>query len=145
MILVALYAWMLATWGGFIAQVGELPWYLFYVGLVLTVLGIAIRLWALFALGRNFSVVVSTSAEQSLIRSGPYRSVRHPSYTGILLLAAGFPLLVLSGFGLLVGVVAVPVALGYRIRVEEQALLARFGAAYEQYRATSWRLFPHLV
>ena len=144
-ILVALYAWMLSTWGGFIAQIGGLPWPLFYGGLVLAPVGIAIRLWALVVLGRNFSVVVSTSADQTLIRSGPYRSVRHPSYTGILLLALGFPLLLLSGFGLLAGAVAVPVALGYRIRVEEQALLARFGSAYEEYRATSWRLFPHLV
>jgi protein-S-isoprenylcysteine O-methyltransferase Ste14 len=141
-ILLAFYAWGFASFGGASLGWAELPWFGFYLGLVVGALGLGLRLWAISVLGRHFSVVVRTSAEQTLVRSGPYRRVRHPSYTGLLGIALGLPLVLLSGVGLVVALLLLPLVLGYRIQVEEVALQRRFGAAYEEYRRTSWRLVP---
>lgn len=144
-VLGSFYIWALVTWASLALTFGTLPWYAFYPGLVSAMVGIGVRFWALAVLGRHFSVVVVTSADQTLVRTGPYRRVRHPSYTGVLLITAGVAALLLSGPGLLVGFLVVAAAFGYRIHVEEAALLSRFGREYAEYRRTTWRLVPYLV
>jgi protein-S-isoprenylcysteine O-methyltransferase Ste14 len=121
-----------------------LPWYAYYAGILVMVVGVAVRLWAIATLGRFFSPVVRTTADQRIIRSGPYRVVRHPVYTGLLLMLLGITIAMLSGVGLFVGAVLLAIGLGYRIRVEETALIQRFGPEYNAYRRSTWRLFPYL-
>lgn len=145
LLLLGFYGWALASWGSFFVGITGLPWYAFYVGLALCATGIAVRLWSLETLGRNFSVLVRTSADQEMIRRGPYRLVRHPSYTAILLIVLGVPLVLLSALGFVVGLVLLSVGIAYRIRVEEAALVRRFGDSYERYRAISWYLFPYVI
>jgi len=58
-------------------------------GIVIFAAGEGVRVWAKVALGRYFTYTVQTSSDQPVITSGPYRFVRHPSYTGILLIASG--------------------------------------------------------
>jgi len=132
----------LATW---ILVVGILPWFVSLVGAAIMVIGITVRCWALSALGRHFSDRIRTTADQEIVRSGPYRLVRHPAYTGFLLIFLGFPLLILSGLGFLVLLALLASAVGYRIHIEEEALVARFGTPYEAYRKSTWRLIPYVV
>ena len=132
----------LVTW---YLGLGALPWYVLPLGLALMAIGLIVRGWALATLGRHFSVRVKTTADQEIIQAGPYRLVRHPAYTEFLLIFIGFPVVLLLGFGLIVSLVAFGAAVGYRIHIEEQALVARFGPSYEAYRRSTWRLIPYVV
>ena len=104
--------------------------------------GIALRWWSFRTLGRYFTFQVMTSADQPVITTGPYRYLRHPSYTGILLILAGIGL----GYGNLLSLVALIVLplLGFinRIRVEEAALSATLGDRYTTYATGRKRLVP---
>jgi protein-S-isoprenylcysteine O-methyltransferase Ste14 len=102
-----------------------------------------LAVWARRHLGANWSGPIAIKVDHRLIRSGPYRFVRHPIYTAMLGMFFGST--VVSGqvhalFGMALGVVA------YRrkIRMEEDALQIAFGAEYEDYRRHSWALFPGL-
>ena len=112
------------------------------LGTVLTLLGVGLRLWAIRTLGRLFTFEIGIRAEHRIIESGPYRWLRHPSYTGYLLLLAGMALLGRS-LGLWLGTVAP--AIGFlvkRIIDEERMLHRHFGAAYAAYSKKTWRLLP---
>jgi protein-S-isoprenylcysteine O-methyltransferase Ste14 len=106
--------------------------------------GIGLRWWSFRTLGRYFTFTVMTSANQPVITNGPYRFVRHPSYTGLLLIIAGI------GFNygnwLSLGSLAFFPLIGfiYRIHVEEAALAATLGDAYTRYAAGRKRLIPLL-
>lgn len=115
---------------------------LFIAGIAVMVLGLVLRAWSVIVLGRNFTVYVQVRAEQPVVDSGPYRLLRHPSYTGLLLVCFGIGL-ALGNWLALVVVVAVPtVAILTRIRVEERALLAGIGEPYRRFMATRKRLIP---
>jgi protein-S-isoprenylcysteine O-methyltransferase Ste14 len=113
-------------------------------GLVVTWSGLAIRVWAIAVLGRSFRTTVEVDREQAVIQTGPYGWVRHPSYTGLLLIAAGFGLA--TGYWLAIIVcIAVPLpALLWRIRVEEAELTRVLGDRYRAYQARTKRLVPRL-
>ncbi len=130
----------LASWsGGF---VGAAAWPLFIVGLVLMAAGLSIRQWAILSLGRFFTVDVRIHPNQTVVDRGPYRWVRHPSYSGLVLFFVGVGL-ALSNWASLVILAALPVAgLLVRIRSEERALLTSLGEDYRRYAATRRRLFP---
>jgi protein-S-isoprenylcysteine O-methyltransferase len=113
-------------------------------GALVALAGFALRLWAIRALGRFFTAEVRVVGDQTVVRDGPYAWLRHPSYTGALLVAAGQAVALQSATGvLLVAVLCVPAYL-YRIRVEEAALVDRLGAAYVDYRRTIPALLPGL-
>ncbi len=113
-------------------------------GLVVTWLGLAIRVWSIAVLGRSFRTTVEVDSQQAVIASGPYRWVRHPSYTGLLLIVAGFGLA--TGYWLALAVcLALPLpALLWRIRVEEAELTRVLGDRYRAYQAHTRRLVPGL-
>lgn len=112
------------------------------VGLVVFSSGEALRVWSRASLGRYFTYSVMTSPDQPVVTSGPYRYVRHPSYTGILMITLGAAVT----WGNWVGVAAIAVAtfaaLLYRIRIEERALLEDVGERYAEFSSTRKRLIP---
>ena len=114
----------------------------FGIGLAIGWAGIGLRWWSFRTLGRYFTFTVQTSADQPVITSGPYRFVRHPSYTGIMLALIG----VGSTYGnwLSAAVFAAVILVGFvnRIRVEEAALSATLGGAYTSYALGRKRLVP---
>ncbi|HUY09787.1 MAG TPA: isoprenylcysteine carboxylmethyltransferase family protein [Candidatus Dormibacteraeota bacterium] len=114
---------------------------LFTVGLELMAAGLALRRWAVAALGSAFTVTVGVQAHQELVARGPYRWVRHPSYTGTLLTLVGVGL-VCSNWMALAALLLPFGAYGYRIQVEEGALSARFGDAFRSYCQRTTRLMP---
>lgn len=123
---------------------GAGAWAAFAVGVLLLVAATAGRAWAVRTLGRWFTTTVRTDAEQPVIQEGPYRWVRHPSYTSMLLALAGIGL-ALGNWLAVVSFLVLPfLGLVVRIRVEERALLTRLGEAYAQYAENRRRLIPGL-
>jgi protein-S-isoprenylcysteine O-methyltransferase Ste14 len=104
--------------------------------------GTALRLWSFRTLGHYFTFTVQTSPDQQVVTTGPYRFVRHPAYTALLLAVAAVGLLIGNWLSLVVLVSAVTGALVYRITVEERALERDIGPAYREYAATHKRLVP---
>jgi protein-S-isoprenylcysteine O-methyltransferase len=146
LLLVAIYASVaLAVWLS-IRSVWPFPQTLraplFFGGCAAMALGIALRLWSVRTLARFFTIQVAIRDGHRLIRTGPYRLLRHPSYTGSLMTFLGFGCALGSGAALLA--VGVPVTLAFlrRIRVEERVLADAFPADYPDYARTTWRLLP---
>lgn len=117
---------------------------LFWLGLASMAGGLAFRWWSIRVLAQFFTVDVSIRDDHRIVRDGPYRWLRHPSYTGALATFCGFGLALGDRASLLV--VAVPVLLAFlhRIRVEEQALREAFPADYARYAQETKRLLPFL-
>jgi protein-S-isoprenylcysteine O-methyltransferase Ste14 len=114
----------------------------FGAGLAVMVSGLVLRGWSIKTLGDYFTFTVMVSSDQPVIKAGPYRALRHPGYTGILLACAGIGLASANWVGL-AGAVLVPlVLLLIRIRIEEHALLVTLGDRYRCYAAGHRRLVP---
>jgi protein-S-isoprenylcysteine O-methyltransferase Ste14 len=127
-------------------QIAILPSWTYYLGITLMLLGIVLRQWAMAVLGRYFSSILGTQKEQRVVDTGPYRFVRHPSYTGVLLLQIGIGLSLLSWGAVIVIFLLFGIAFGYRIRVEEKILISELGDSYISYmRRTKKRLIPFMV
>lgn len=127
------------------ARIHPFHFQVFLFGLVLMWAGMALRLWAVLTLGRFFRITVVVQDEHRLVEEGPYRILRHPSYTGALLTLTGIGLAMGNWLSLLVILLVVVTGYGYRIRVEERALKARFGESYDRFAAARWRLVPFLI
>jgi protein-S-isoprenylcysteine O-methyltransferase Ste14 len=114
----------------------------FWIGEALCVAGIGVRGWAIWTLGALFTPIVRTIPDQPVVVSGPYRFVRHPSYTGLLLFLAGVGFVLGDWVGLAAVVLGSTAGLLYRIRVEEAALIAAIGEPYRAFAASRRRLVP---
>jgi protein-S-isoprenylcysteine O-methyltransferase Ste14 len=115
-----------------------------WLAAAVAVLGLAVMLWARLALGRNWSGAVTLKEDHELIEHGPYRFVRHPIYTGLLLLALGTAMLHawLSEF---LFCAALLVALWFKLRAEERLLTRHFPEAYPRYRQRVRALIPFVL
>jgi len=117
------------------------PW-INAVGIAVTLLGLAWRWYSIIYLGRFFTVNVAIAKDHQLIDTGPYRRIRHPSYTGALLAFLGLGLCTQNWAALAVIVVGTTAAFVYRMRVEEAALTGAFGDRYRLYMQRTSRLIP---
>jgi protein-S-isoprenylcysteine O-methyltransferase Ste14 len=113
------------------------------IGLILGFVGYSIRIQATRTLGKYWSPVVKTLPEHKLITYGIYKHVRHPSYLGEILAYFMVPAFFHSLYGFLIRISLIPIIL-YRIKIEEQALLEKFGDEYKDYMKTSKRLIPYV-
>lgn len=112
------------------------------IGIAVLLAGILLRSYAIVHLGRFFTVNVAIADDHRVIDSGPYRWLRHPSYTGVLLISLGLGLCLANWVGLLIILLPTTATLLWRITVEERALHAGLGAAYAAYARRTWRLVP---
>jgi protein-S-isoprenylcysteine O-methyltransferase Ste14 len=112
-----------------------------WLGVVLFAIGCALRIWPVFVLGNRFSGLVAIQPGHTLVTSGVYRVIRHPSYLGMLVLLLGWALAFRSGVGVLLMALIVPVLLA-RIRSEEKLLRSQFGSEYDAYCSRTSRLIP---
>jgi protein-S-isoprenylcysteine O-methyltransferase len=115
------------------------------VALAFLVGGMAFRWWAVITLGRFFTVDVATYADHALVDHGPFRWVRHPSYTGLLSAFFGVGVAMGSWLSVLALMPPIVFALAYRMRVEEAALRAALGSDYDAYCARTKRILPGIV
>jgi protein-S-isoprenylcysteine O-methyltransferase Ste14 len=116
----------------------------FALGALLGWLGLLLRWSSFVSLGRYFTVVLQTSEDQPVVQRGPYRFLRHPSYTGLLLVFLGIGLMVGNWVSIVGAFGLVLVALLYRIRIEERALTVALGDRYREFAASRARLIPHV-
>jgi len=112
------------------------------IGLSLLIIGILIRGNAIRGLGKYFTGIVQIKDDHILIRTGPYKYVRHPAYTGALLAHLGLGLSFSNWFALGFSTIPFMAVAIYRMQVEERALQEAFGSEYVAYSQTSKRLIP---
>jgi len=117
-------------------------WATVVAGLTIAATGIAFRIWAILTLGRLFTFVVTIQEGHRVVDSGPYRILRHPSYTGALLAFLGMGIALDNWLAIATIVVLPLVAVLVRIRYEESRLAKNLGAEYAEYAARTRRLVP---
>ena len=113
------------------------------LGVAITLAGIGVAIWARSYLGRNWSSAVTVKVGHELVRSGPYRFVRHPIYSGLLLALVGTALVrgTVCGF---VALALVYAAWKIKSSLEERMMIATFGAEYLEYARTTGAILPRL-
>jgi protein-S-isoprenylcysteine O-methyltransferase Ste14 len=122
-----------------------LPRASFYIGVAMMLLGMAFRFWAVATLRSFFSYTVQIKEGHHVIESGPYRFVRHPAYTGSLLTIVGVGFALQSWGAVLLIAIVFLAAFGYRMRVEERALVDSLGEEYLSYARRVKRIIPFVV
>ncbi len=115
-----------------------------FAGVMLFVAGLLLRWWAIITLGRFFTVDVTIERDHELVERGPFRMVRHPSYTGVLLAFVGFALSLGNWVALLVILLPIGVAFIHRMNVEEDALSGALAPQYTDYMRRTKRLVPFI-
>jgi protein-S-isoprenylcysteine O-methyltransferase Ste14 len=127
------------------AGIAMLPSWFFYPGIIVMILGIIFRQWSIAVLGRFFSGTVSTQEGQKVVENGPYKYIRHPSYTGALLILIGIGLALQSWGAVVTLVFLFSLAYGYRIHIEEKVLIKELGDPYVEYKKRTKRIIPYII
>ncbi len=138
----------LATFVAFRERDFAIPWHrtgLFVSGIILMLVGVAFRWYAIRVLGRYFSVLVAIQPGQTVVEAGPYRWLRHPSYSGAFLTLFGLGLVCGNWLSVLALMLVPGIGYGYRIAVEEKMLLAELGDPYRQYMKRTKRIIPFVI
>lgn len=143
-------------WGGYLVMFSQAPFFgpllrhflprrlpLEIAGVTLAWVGSPLIIWARVCLGRYWSGVVALKQDHKLIQTGPYRVIRHPLYTGILLAAMGWCLAVPTWSSLL-GALSLAMCFVRRAHKEDVLLATEFGEEFEAYRQRTGRLTPRL-
>jgi protein-S-isoprenylcysteine O-methyltransferase Ste14 len=126
------------------SRLGALPGWVFYPGEVLFAVGAALTGWSYAILGRHVSPHVEVLPDHWVIKSGPYRYIRHPGYLGQIVTLLGFGLAVQSWLAELTTLVIVVGLFGYRIRIEEEFLISELGGSYVDYMKGTKRIIPFI-
>lgn len=117
-------------------------WWPPLAGLGVLAAGIALRIWSVRTLGRFFRYTIVVDSDHRVVEDGPYRLIRHPSYTGLLLATLGLGIAL--GNWLAIAACLLPPLVGFSIRLlhEEQVLAAQLGDPYRSYMRRTRRLIP---
>lgn len=118
------------------------PPLVFWTGIVLMLAGAAFRWYSIKVLGRFFTRSVATRAGQYVVDTGPYRLIRHPSYTGAMVTILGLGLAMTNWLSLALVMLGTLIGYEYRVRVEERALCDGIGGAYREYMLRTKRFVP---
>jgi protein-S-isoprenylcysteine O-methyltransferase Ste14 len=112
-----------------------------WIGVAVFAIGGLLRLWPVFVLGNRFSGLVAIQPGHTLVTTGIYSVIRHPSYLGLIVNALGWALAFRSTIGELITLLMF-IPLVARMNAEEALLRSQFGAEYESYMARTSRLIP---
>jgi protein-S-isoprenylcysteine O-methyltransferase Ste14 len=115
-----------------------------WAGVAITALGFALTIWSRFLLGSNWSSTVAIKVAHELIRTGPYRWVRHPIYSGKILAMVGTAI-ALDRWRGVAAVVLIWIAFAIKRRMEEQFMRQTFGEQYAEYSKATGAIFPLLL
>jgi protein-S-isoprenylcysteine O-methyltransferase Ste14 len=118
------------------------PEFVFTLGILLMVLGVVFRWYAIQILGKYFTFQISTQREQIVVQKGPYRFIRHPSYTGTLITMFGLGLAFTNWSSLVCLLIAGLIGYSYRAHVEEAVLISELGDPYKEYMQRTKRFIP---
>jgi protein-S-isoprenylcysteine O-methyltransferase Ste14 len=114
------------------------------IGLAIAFIGLAIAFWARYLLGANWSATVQQKSEHTLITAGPYKFVRHPIYSGLLLMFSGHALIV-GDWRAIIAVLIVFVSFWFKLRKEERLMQTLFGEQYIRYLNVTKALVPGIL
>ena len=114
------------------------------LGVGCIVFGGGLRYWAIRTLGKFFTASVAVVSSQKIIDRGPYRYLRHPSYTGGVLTVAGTPLVLQNTYTLYLTLILILIVYAFRIRAEEKLMIKTFGEHYRSYQKHTWQLIPYI-
>lgn len=117
----------------------------FYIGFLVVAIGLGFAIWARRVLGRNWSGIVTVKQDHELVQEGPYRWVRHPIYTGLLVAFAGTAIARGGEWRGLLAVAIVFAALWRKLKLEERWMIETFGDAYLRYREKVRALIPFVL
>ncbi len=134
-----------ANWLARVATWATASWHpalIFGLGVALVVIGVAFRWYAIHILGKYFSVRLAVQPNQTVMKDGPYRWIRHPSYTGSLITMLGLGLAFTNWLCLVSVPLIVLVGYSYRASVEEGMLIAGLGDSYREYMQHTKRFIP---
>jgi protein-S-isoprenylcysteine O-methyltransferase len=112
------------------------------VSLVIMTLGLLLRTWSIYSLGKYFTMHLAIHKEHKIICTGPYRYLRHPSYVGAFLTYLGTTIFFHSWFSLIVALIILPIAWLRRMHYEERLLTNEFGEEYTTYCQTAKKVIP---
>jgi len=142
-IIISIIIVIIFTRTGF-ANIAALPSWVFTLGIIFMILGIIIRQWSIAVLGRFFSPKIGVQKDQKVVDNGPYKLIRHPSYTGHLLILTGIGLAYQSSIAVIIILLVFGVVIGYRIHVEEKMLITALGNNYVEYMKRTKKLIPYV-
>jgi protein-S-isoprenylcysteine O-methyltransferase len=123
-------------------QIGVMADLIGWIGIVVMLCGITLRMWATQTLGRFYTRTLRVSDIQRVVQDGPYKNLRHPGYLGVILLWVGAGLATVNLIVAALVTFIIIAAYRYRINAEEHMLLASFGEQYAAYAEHTWRLLP---
>jgi protein-S-isoprenylcysteine O-methyltransferase Ste14 len=135
-------AFAVAAWSNFVLVRHQKMW--FWLGIGFLLLGSALRRHCFKMLGSYFTANVKVADDQTVIKEGAYRWVRHPSYTGGMLMYLGTGLALTNWLSVLVIVILGGLGYAYRVRVEERALASALGQSYREYMQRTKRFVPFI-
>jgi protein-S-isoprenylcysteine O-methyltransferase Ste14 len=115
---------------------------IFWIGFAFQIIGFFLRYWSIYTLGKYFRTTIEIEKGQKVIEKGPYKYIRHPSYSGIILFCFGYGLVSLNWISIIIAVLLPAIALLYRIHNEESILVNEIGKVYEDYMKRTKRLIP---
>jgi protein-S-isoprenylcysteine O-methyltransferase Ste14 len=115
-----------------------------WVGIVVMLSGLALRVWANRILGQFYTSTLRVTDRQRIVQQGPYKILRHPGYSGMLLMWGGAGLASANWIATAVIILMMVSSYRYRIISEEAMLLAKFGEEYQAYSARTWKLLPFI-
>lgn len=118
---------------------------LFVAGVLMILFGSLLRRYCFRTLGQYFTGDVKARADQPVISSGPYRLVRHPSYTAGMMMFIGIGLALGSWLSLAILTIATVATYSYRVMIEERTLVDAIGEPYRSYMKTRKRFIPYVV
>jgi len=127
------------------AGVMILPLWVFYAGIGMMVIGLLLREWAVVTLREFFSYTVRVREDHSVVQTGPYTLVRHPAYSGTMLIVVGVACALRSLAGIIILIILFTLAFTYRITIEEKLLTQQLGRSYMEYMKRTKRLIPYLI
>ena len=115
-----------------------------WVGLVLYASGVLLRWWGIITLGEFFTRDIIVTQDMDLVSTGPYRIIRHPLYTGLLLCPIGIALSLGTWLGVCISILLLLPTLIVRIMIEERYMANALGARYQEWCVRRWRLRPYV-
>jgi protein-S-isoprenylcysteine O-methyltransferase Ste14 len=115
-----------------------------WIGFGCIVIGIIIRIWSIITLGNSFRTTVEVHNNQKVITNGPYKFVRHPSYTGAIIICVGFGIAFQNWISLLIMIIIPMIGILHRINIEENEMIIGLGNDYIEYKKNTKKLFPSI-
>jgi protein-S-isoprenylcysteine O-methyltransferase Ste14 len=114
------------------------------IGLFISIVGAFIACWSRYKLGNNWSLSVQKKENHELIQTGIYKIIRHPIYSGLLLLFIG-NCIVVGDYRGIIAIVIVFISFWYKLKKEEKLLIETFGEKYIEYKKQTKALIPFLI